>query len=131
MHICYGYGIQQNIDWKESLGKEWLQYEQFFPALNESRIDQVSLECADSRVPLSVLGLLKDKEILVGAINVATDEIETPEKVAFTLRAAMEYVDPERIIACTNCGMAPLSRGVAEGKIKALAAGAALLRNEL
>ncbi|MDF2371532.1 MAG: methionine synthase [Rhizobiaceae bacterium] len=131
VHICYGYGIQQNIDWKESLGKEWLQYEQFFPALNESRIDQVSLECADSRVPLSVLGLLKDKEILVGAINVATDTIETPEKVAFTLRAAMEFVDPERIIACTNCGMAPLSRHVAEGKLKALAAGAALLRNEL
>ncbi len=131
VHICYGYGIQENIDWKESLGNEWRQYEEFFPALNESRIDQVSLECADSKVPLSVLGLLKDKEILVGAIDVASTTVETPEKVASTLRAAMEYVDPERIIACTNCGMAPLSRSVAEGKLKALGAGAALLRKEL
>ena len=131
VHICYGYGIQQNIDWKEGLGDEWRQYEEFFPALNDSRIDQVSLECADSRVPMSVLGLLKDKEVLVGAINVASEVIETPEKVAETLRAAMEFVDPERIIACTNCGMAPLPRAVAEGKLKALGAGAALLRKEL
>jgi len=131
VHICYGYGIQENIDWKDTLGDEWRQYEQFFPALNESRIDQVSLECADSKVPLSVLGLLPDKEVLVGAINVATEEIETPEKVASTLRAAMEFVDPERIVACTNCGMAPLPRHVAEGKLKALGEGAALLRKEL
>lgn len=131
VHICYGYGIQQNIDWKQSLGEEWRQYEEFFPALNDSRIDQVSLECANSNVPLSVLGLLKDKEILVGAIDVATDVIESPEQVAATLRAAMEFVDPERIVACTNCGMAPLSREVAEAKIKALGQGAALLRKEL
>jgi 5-methyltetrahydropteroyltriglutamate--homocysteine methyltransferase len=131
VHICYGYGIQQNIDWKNSLGEEWRQYEEFFPALNESRIDQVSLECADSKVPLSVLSLLKDKQVLVGAINVASMEIETPEKVASTLRAAMEFVDPERIIACTNCGMAPLPRPIAEGKLKALGAGAELLRKEL
>jgi len=131
VHICYGYGIKANIDWKEGLGEEWRQYEEFFPALNESRIDQVSLECADSRVPFSVLGLLKDKEVLVGAINVASHDIETPEKVASTLRAALEFVDPERIIACTNCGMAPLPRHVAAGKLKALGAGVALLRKEL
>ncbi len=131
VHICYGYGIQENIDWKETLGDEWRQYEEFFPALNESRIDQVSLECADSKVPMSVLGLLGDKEVLVGAIDVASVTVETPEKVAATLRAAMEFVDPERIIACTNCGMAPLPRHVAEGKLKALGAGAALLRKEL
>ncbi|MCH7555109.1 MAG: methionine synthase, partial [Proteobacteria bacterium] len=107
------------------------QYEIFFPALNESRIDQVSLECADSRVPMSVLGLLADKEVLVGAIDVASLEIESPEKVASTLRAAMEFVDPERMIACTNCGMAPLPRHVAAAKLKALGAGAALLRAEL
>jgi 5-methyltetrahydropteroyltriglutamate--homocysteine methyltransferase len=131
VHICYGYGIQENIDWKATLGDEWRQYEEFFPALNESRIDQISLECADSKVPMSVLRLLKDKEVLVGAINVASVNIETPEKVASTLRAAMEFVDAERIIACTNCGMAPLPRHVAEGKLKALGAGAALLRKEL
>ncbi len=131
VHICYGYGIQENIDWKATLGDEWRQYEEFFPALNESRIDQISLECADSKVPMSVLRLLGDKEVLVGAIDVASMTVETPEKVAATLRAAMEFVDPERIIACTNCGMAPLPRRVAEGKLKALGAGAALLRREL
>ena len=131
VHICYGYGIKQNMDWKETLGSEWRQYEEFFPALNASRIDQVSLECANSRVPLSLIGLLKDKQILVGAIDVASLEIETPEQVASTLRAAMEFVEPERIVACTNCGMAPLPREVAEGKLTALGAGAKLLREEL
>ncbi|NQW01240.1 MAG: methionine synthase [Rhodospirillales bacterium] len=131
VHICYGYGIKANNDWKDSLGDEWRQYEEFFPALNDSRIDQVSLECADSKVPLSVLRLLADKEVLVGAINVASEVIETPEKVAATLRAAMEFVDPERIIACTNCGMAPLPRHVAEAKLQALGAGTALLNREL
>lgn len=131
VHICYGYGIQENIDWKKGLGKEWRQYEAFFPALNESHIDQVSLECAHSHVPLSLIGLLKDKEVLVGAIDVASTEVETPQEVAATLRAAMEFVDPERIVACTNCGLAPLPGAVAEGKLKALGAGAALLRKEL
>lgn len=131
VHICYGYGIKANIDWKATLGNEWRQYEAFFPALNASRIGQVSLECANSKVPLSMIGLLKDKEVLVGAIDVASTEIETPEKVAATLRAALEFVDAERIVACTNCGLAPLSREVAEGKLTALGAGAALLRREL
>ncbi len=131
VHICYGYGIKANIDWKKTLGGEWRQYEEFFPALNASRIGQVSLECADARVPLSLIGLLKDKEVLVGAVNVASTEIESPEKVAATLRAALKYVDAERMVACTNCGLAPLARGVAEGKLKALGAGAAMLRAEL
>lgn len=131
VHICYGYGIQENLDWKETLGDEWRQYEDFFPALNASKIQQVSLECADSHVPHEVMGILKDKEILVGAINVATEEIETPEKVCQTLTEASEFVDPARIIACTNCGMAPLPRHVAEGKLKALGAGAELFRKSL
>jgi 5-methyltetrahydropteroyltriglutamate--homocysteine methyltransferase len=131
VHICYGYGIKANIDWKKTLGNEWRQYEAFFPALNASRIGQVSLECANSRVPLSMIGLLPDKEVLVGAIDVASEEIETPEKVAATLRAALDHIDAERMVACTNCGMAPLPRRVAEGKLRALGAGAALLRKEL
>jgi 5-methyltetrahydropteroyltriglutamate--homocysteine methyltransferase len=128
VHICYGYGIQQNIDWKKSLGGEWRQYEAFFPALNASRIAQVSLECANSHVPLALMGLLKDKEVMVGVIDVASREIETPDQVAATIKAALEHVDAERLIACTNCGMAPLPRAVASGKLKALAEGAALAR---
>lgn len=131
VHICYGYGIAENIEWKKTLGSEWRQYEAIFPAINASRIDQVSLECANSKVPLELLGLLKDKEVMVGAIDVASTEVETPEKVAETLRAASAFVDPARIFPCTNCGMAPLPRDVAAGKLHALAAGAALLRSQL
>jgi len=131
VHICYGYGIQSNIDWKKTLGSEWRQYEEIFPALNECNIDQVSLECANSRVPLSLIAILKDKEILVGAIDVASDEVETPEQVASTLKAAMEFIEPERMLACTNCGMAPMPRNVAQGKLQALNAGAELVRREV
>ena len=131
VHICYGYGIQANIDWKETLGSEWRQYEEIFPALNASDIDQISLECANSKVPMELIGLLKDKDVLVGAIDVASNEIETPEQVADTLMRAMEFVDPERMLPCTNCGLAPLSRDVAVGKLQALGAGAALVRAKL
>ena len=131
VHVCYGYGIPANIEWKQTLGSEWRQYEQIFPVLAESRIDQVSLECANSRVPLALIGLLKGKDVLVGAIDVATDEVETPEQVAQTIRAALEYVPADRMYPCTNCGMVPLSREVAAGKLRALAAGAALVREEL
>jgi 5-methyltetrahydropteroyltriglutamate--homocysteine methyltransferase len=131
VHICYGYGIEANIRWKETLGAEWRQYEEIFPALNASRIDQVSLECANSRVPLALLRLLADKEILLGAIDVAALAIETPEQVAGVIRQAMDHVEAGRILPCTNCGMAPLPREVAIGKLRALGAGAALVRRQL
>ncbi len=131
VHICYGYGIIENIEWKKTLGDEWRQYEEIFPAINESRIGQVSLECANSKVPLSLIGLLKDKEVMVGAVDVASLEVESAEEVAATIRGAMRYVGPERMYPCTNCGMAPLPRHVAAGKLKALAAGAELVRREL
>lgn len=131
VHICYGYGIKANIEWKQSLGGEWRQYEEIFPALAASRIDQISLECANSRVPAELMGLLEGKDVLVGAIDVATDRVETPEEVAATLRRAMKYVPAERLYPCTNCGMAPLDRTVTLGKLQALTAGAGLLRREL
>jgi 5-methyltetrahydropteroyltriglutamate--homocysteine methyltransferase len=131
VHICYGYGIDANVRWKETLGAEWRQYEEIFPAINRSRVQQVSLECAGSKVPMSLIALLKDKEIMVGAIDVATNRIETPEEVASVLRSALSYAGAERIYGCTNCGLAPLPRNVAVGKLNALAAGAALLRKEL
>ncbi len=131
IHICYGYGIEANRRWKESLGSEWRQYETTFPLLAGSRVDQVSLECASSRVPVSLLGLLSGKDVLVGAIDVAADAVEAPEQVAATIRRAMEFVPPERLYPCTNCGMAPLDREVAYAKLRALAAGAALVRKEL
>jgi len=128
VHICYGYGIQANIDWKKTLGSEWRQYEQTFPLLARSAIGQVSLECANSHVPIDLLSLLQGKDVLVGAIDVATEAVETPEAVAATITQALKHVPIERLYPCTNCGMVPLSRAVARGKLRALAAGAALVR---
>jgi 5-methyltetrahydropteroyltriglutamate--homocysteine methyltransferase len=131
VHICYGYGIKANVEWKTTLGGEWRQYERTFPLLAKSRIGGVSLECAGSHVPLALLELLGRKEVLVGAIDVATDQVETPEQVAAVIRAAMEHVEPARIYPCTNCGMVPLARDVARAKLRALAAGAALVKRQL
>jgi len=128
VHICYGYGIQANIDWKATLGGEWRQYEAIFPALAASRIDQVSVECRGSHVPLGLLELLRGKDVLVGVIDVASDAVETPEDVAATIAQAMRHVPAERIVASTNCGMAPMRREVAMAKLTALVQGAALAR---
>jgi 5-methyltetrahydropteroyltriglutamate--homocysteine methyltransferase len=130
VHICYGYGIPANIEWKATLGTEWRQYEKFFPALANSRIDQVSLECINSHVPMSVLGLLTGKDVLIGVIDVAADRIETPEEVAAVIGKAAEFVPAQKIIACTNCGMAPMRREIAANKLEALARGAALARKK-
>jgi 5-methyltetrahydropteroyltriglutamate--homocysteine methyltransferase len=131
VHICYGYGIQANIDWKGTLGTEWRQYEATFPALAKSRIDQVSLECRNSHVPMALMRLLAGKDLLVGVIDVATDRVETPEEVADTIIEALSFVPAERLFPCTNCGMAPMHRNVAEAKLAALGAGAALARRRL
>ncbi len=130
VHICYGYGIPANIAWKAGLGTEWRQYEKFFPALAKSRIDQVSIECINSHVPLRVLELLEGKDVLVGLIDVATDKIETPEEIAGVIGDVMKYVAKEKIVACTNCGMAPMRRDIAEKKLRALGKGAALARQK-
>jgi len=128
VHICYGYGIQANVDWKNTLGHEWRQYEQIFPALAKSSIQQVSLECFHSHVPPQLMKLLDGKDVMVGVIDVASDVIETPEQVADTIGLALHYVPKHRLIACTNCGLAPMDREVAIKKLDALAKGAALAR---
>ncbi len=126
VHICYGYGIDANRKWKDTLGHEWRQYEQVFPALARSRIDQVSLECMHSHVSLDLIGLLEGKDVMVGVIDVATDAVETADEVAETIGRALQFVARDKLIACTNCGMAPMSRAVAEAKLAALARGAVL-----
>jgi 5-methyltetrahydropteroyltriglutamate--homocysteine methyltransferase len=128
VHICYGYGIQANIDWKGTLGSEWRQYEEIFPALAASRIDQVSLECRNARAPMRLMKLLAGKDVLVGVIDVATDRVETAEQVAASIEDALEFVPADRLFPCTNCGMAPMHRDIAEAKLAALGAGAALAR---
>jgi 5-methyltetrahydropteroyltriglutamate--homocysteine methyltransferase len=130
VHICYGYGIKANLDWKATLGNEWRQYQEIFPALAASRIGQVSVECRNSRVPMSLLRLLDGKDVLIGAIDVATDAIETPDDVAAVIAAATKYVAPEKIVACTNCGMAPMRWDIAYAKLASLGKGAALARKK-
>lgn len=131
VHICYGYGIKANTDWKKTLGTQWRQYEEVFPKLAQSNIDIISLECHNSHVPIELLELVRGKKIMVGAIDVASNTIETPEEVASTLRKALNYVDADKLYPCTNCGMAPLSREVARAKLNALSAGANIVRQEL
>ena len=131
VHICYGYGIKANTDWKKTLGSEWRQYEEFFPKLQKSKIDLISLECHNSHVPMDLIELIRGKKVMVGAIDVATNTIESPQEVADTLRKALQFVDADKLYPCTNCGMAPLSRRVARGKLSALGAGAEIVRREL
>ena len=131
VHICYGYGIQANTDWKKTLGSEWRQYEEAFPKLQQSKIGMVSLECHNSKVPMELIELIRGKKVMVGAIDVASNTVETPEEVADTLRRALQFVDADKLFPSTNCGMAPLSRQVARGKLHALSAGADIVRREL
>src|SRR5690606_29622305 len=124
VHICCGYGIRANTDCKKTLGSEWRQYEETFPKLQKSSVDLISLECHNSHVPIDLIELIRGKKVMVGAIDVANNTIEMPEEVADTLRKALQFVDADKLYPCTNCGMAPLSRQVATGKLKALSAGA-------
>src|SRR5262249_38605702 len=98
VHIWYGYGIKANIDWKNSLGNEWRQYEKIFPVLAKSRIGQVSIECINSHVPLKLLSLLEGKDVLVGVIDVATDKVETPQQVEQVLAEVMKFVPKQKIV---------------------------------
>jgi 5-methyltetrahydropteroyltriglutamate--homocysteine methyltransferase len=131
VHICYGYGIKANLDWKQTLGGEWRQYEEIFPALARSKIDQVSLEAIHSKVPIELLRLLKGKDVLVGVIDVASDTVETPKEVASIIAKAAKYVPPKRLYPCTNCGMAPMDRDIALRKLEALVAGTQLAKRTL
>jgi 5-methyltetrahydropteroyltriglutamate--homocysteine methyltransferase len=131
VHICYGYGIKANTDWKETLGAQWRQYEQIFPAIDASPIQQVAIECRNSKVPLDLLALLKNKIVQAGVIDVASDTVETAEDVVQVIDAVSKFVPKSNIIATTNCGMAPMRREIAEAKLMALGAGAALAREKL
>src|SRR3569832_1298640 len=131
VHICYGYGIKANTDWKETLGKEWRQYEDIFPAIAKSPIQQVAIGCRNSKVPLDLLGLLTGMIVQAGVIDVASDSIETAEEVAKVIDDVSKFVPNSNIVATTNCGMAPMRRDIAEAKLIALGAGAALARQRL
>ncbi|MGY3616263.1 methionine synthase [Bradyrhizobium sp. USDA 10063] len=131
VHICYGYGIKANTDWKQTLGSEWRQYEETFPVIDRSTIQQVAIECRNSKVPIELLALLPGKIVQAGVIDVASDVVETAEDVASVIEAVAKFVPKSNIVATTNCGMAPMRRDIAEAKLMALGAGAALARQRL
>jgi 5-methyltetrahydropteroyltriglutamate--homocysteine methyltransferase len=131
VHICYGYGIKANTDWKQTLGGEWRQYEETFPAIDKSSIQQVAIECRNSKVPLDLLSLLPGKIVQAGVIDVASDTVETAEDVVQVIEAVSKFVPKSNIVATTNCGMAPMRREIAEAKLMALGAGAELARQRL
>jgi 5-methyltetrahydropteroyltriglutamate--homocysteine methyltransferase len=131
VHICYGYGIKANTDWKQTLGSQWRQYEETFPAIDKSTIQQVAVECRNSKVPLELLALLKSKVVQAGVIDVASDVVETPEDVVEVIEAVLKFVPKGNVVATTNCGMAPMRREIAEAKLAALGAGAELARQRL
>lgn len=129
VHVCYGYGIKANDDWKATLGGEWRQYEKVFPALAASNIDQVSFERFNSHVPPEIISLLPGKDLMVGVIDVASEVVETPEQIADTIDEVLAFSDKDRVLLSTNCGLAPMDRHIASEKLKALGAGAALARS--
>jgi 5-methyltetrahydropteroyltriglutamate--homocysteine methyltransferase len=131
VHICYGYGIKANTDWKQTLGSEWRQYEDIFPAIAKSPIQQVAIECRNSKVPLDLLALLPGKVVQAGVIDVASDTVETAEDVVKVIEQVAKFVPLSNIVATTNCGMAPMRRDIAEAKLVALGAGAKLARQKL
>ena len=130
VHICYGYGVPQVLPWKNA-NTEWHHYQHTLPLLNVSTIDIISVECAASPVDPSVLSLAGNKEIMVGVIDVGTEDIETGEQVAQRIREAVQYVDPSRLYPCTDCGMMPLPREIARQKMQALTDGTRIVRTEL
>ena len=131
VHICYGYGIKANNDWKKTLGSEWRQYEKIFPLLNKSKIDQISLECMNSKVPLDLLSLLKNKQILAGVIDVATNKVETPTKIFELIKKITHFVKPKQLSCCTNCGMITLPPKIAQRKMESMVQGAKIAERYL
>lgn len=126
VHICYGYGTPDVKRWK-SANRDWSHYEYTLPLLAKSSIGQVSVETAASGVDVAVIEALRGKDVLLGVVDVGSETVETAETVAERLHRALRYTDPEHLYACTDCGMLPLSRRAAEGKLRALSAGAALV----
>ncbi len=122
LHLCFGYAAIVH----DRPG----QYA-FLTELHDCVVQQISLEAAQPNLDLSVLRELAGKTIILGVLNLGDMEIETPQTVARRIRAALHYVEPERLILAPDCGMKYLPRAVAFGKLCALVEGARIVREEL
>jgi 5-methyltetrahydropteroyltriglutamate--homocysteine methyltransferase len=122
VHLCFGYAAVVNT---KPTGYS------FLPELAGSAAQQISIEAAQPKLDLGILSELSAKTIILGVIDLADPAVETPEQVAARLRAALNHVPPERLIAAPDCGMKYLPRDIAFGKLMGLSKGARILRREL
>lgn len=122
VHLCFGYA---------HVVHERPEGYSFLPELEDSLAKQISIETAQSGINLDVLNALPSKKIILGVLDLSTDEIETPEIVADRIRRALEHVPAERILVAPDCGMKYMRRDVAFGKLKAMCDGASIVRSEL
>jgi 5-methyltetrahydropteroyltriglutamate--homocysteine methyltransferase len=122
VHICFGYAA---IIHSRPSGYS------FLPELRDCSCNQISIETAQSNLDCSVLGRLTGKTIMLGVIDLSLMEVESPAAVAARIRRALPFVNPERIIVCTDCGMKYLPREIAAGKMASMVAGARMVRQEL
>ena len=122
VHICFGYA---------HVVHERPEGYSFLPELSDCIVKQVSIETGQSGIDLKVLDSLPDKKIILGVLDLSTDEVETPEIVAGRIRRAFDHVSPDRILVAPDCGMKYMRRDVAFGKLKAMCDGAAIVRAEL
>jgi 5-methyltetrahydropteroyltriglutamate--homocysteine methyltransferase len=122
VHLCFGYAA---IIHERPSGYS------FLPELADCPVGQISIETAQSGLDLGVLADLAEKTIILGAVDLSTPEVETPEVVADRVRRAYAYLPPEQLVIAPDCGMKYLPRESAEGKMRAMAAAAATLRAEL
>ncbi|MCA3367147.1 MAG: 5-methyltetrahydropteroyltriglutamate--homocysteine methyltransferase [Roseomonas sp.] len=122
VHICFGYAA---IIHARPTGYS------FLPELCKCRVQQISIETAQSNLDTSVLKNFPDQTIILGVLDLASHKVETPEIVAGRIRRALQHIDAGRIILAPDCGMKYLPRDVAFGKMRAMVEGAALVRREL
>ncbi len=122
VHLCFGYA---------HVVHERPEGYSFLPELNDCSADQISIETAQSELNLNVLKTLSTKKIILGVIDLSTENIETAETVAHRIRKAFDHVGPEKIIVAPDCGMKYMRREVAFGKLKAMCDGADIVRGEL
>ncbi len=122
LHMCFGYG---HFIKDKPAGYSFLE------ELNETPVDALSIEAAQPELDPSFLTAIRGKKVIYGVVNNASPEVETPELVADRIRRALEFVPPERLLPAPDCGMKYLPRAVAFGKLRALAAGTRIVREEL
>jgi 5-methyltetrahydropteroyltriglutamate--homocysteine methyltransferase len=122
VHLCFGYA---HVVHARPSGYS------FLPELEACAADQISIETAQSNLDLSILKVLPSKTFILGVISLGDPDIETPEIVAARIRRALEVVPPERIVVAPDCGMKYVPRATAFGKLKAMVAGAGMVRREL